>query len=500
MFRFLLPGRRVLAGAFSVPLLVSAATLRVPQDFDLIQRAILAAAPGDTISISPGTYRENLSIDNAVTIRGAGIGQTMIVAPDRAQSIVKVDHGGAVTLTGLTLAHTDPLPDTPEGDLASYAVELNIAPVVLRDIRIEKTPASYILSSTANLLTVENLAIAAEKPFVCLSLHWTLAGTRLERVSFPEQNWGTAIEVENGAAEFRDLTVNPSQRAGIRISGAVSDVKFPDLAPEMLARIEWSGASPDGPQRDQIDEYQKETLKEQMATRASLDEYRLEQRAKEVARGQLLHEFQASLRKSSTSAAAIAAFAELLPKLYRTFIGENGYSDERVTAVIRMELRALHARFGPAVLAKALELPDYDKQSLDYSRTTYLAPDLLDSLAALEAEQWVNANIPDLAALLANWKKAPPSAPVAARDAFLEMLQTLSTKIAAGAPDKATTALRKLALAELPPFSARHGAAGLDELLRSLGLKPTALLSLEQTRAALTPDQKNSLVQYWKTH
>ncbi len=78
----------VLVGLFAVPSAGAASTISVDDDgaqcptaaYDSVQDAINAAAPGDTVSICPGTYTEGtgasgtngLTITKSVTIKGAG--------------------------------------------------------------------------------------------------------------------------------------------------------------------------------------------------------------------------------------------------------------------------------------------------------------------------------------------------------------------------------------------------------------------------------------------
>src|SRR3989344_988732 len=88
----------------------TANTLLVPQNYQTIQSAINAAAAGDIILISSGTYRENLNIDRAVTLSAAsydkinprnngvvidGGGQTVIMIPKAVPS--------QINLVGLTI-------------------------------------------------------------------------------------------------------------------------------------------------------------------------------------------------------------------------------------------------------------------------------------------------------------------------------------------------------------------------------------------------------------
>lgn len=67
--------------------IVYGGVVRVPQDYPLIQRAVDAAAPGDTILVAPGSYAENIMIRKALYLRSAeGASRTAIVDPHRDSS------------------------------------------------------------------------------------------------------------------------------------------------------------------------------------------------------------------------------------------------------------------------------------------------------------------------------------------------------------------------------------------------------------------------------
>lgn len=91
--------------------------LSVPGDFATIQAAVDHAAPGDSVDIGSGTYVEEVVIDHDVTIRGAGVGATVIRSPESLTSygvhlpdgraltaIVRVAHGAHVQMSGLTVS------------------------------------------------------------------------------------------------------------------------------------------------------------------------------------------------------------------------------------------------------------------------------------------------------------------------------------------------------------------------------------------------------------
>lgn len=79
-----------------------------------VQAAVDAASPGDTVDIGPGTYTESVTIDEAITLRGAGSGET-VIAPDSGSAVAiqgNLQNVGAVDLEGMTL----------EGDGTSLAL------------------------------------------------------------------------------------------------------------------------------------------------------------------------------------------------------------------------------------------------------------------------------------------------------------------------------------------------------------------------------------------
>jgi hypothetical protein len=491
--------RHALAGAFFAfsSSLVLAATLRVPEDFDSIQRAILAAEPGDTVVIAPGTYSENLRLNETITVRGAGVGKTTIIAPERQRPIILVETGGTVTLTDLTLCHAPAIPDVKEPEVASFALEFRGAPVVLRNIRAEKA-AAYILQSSANVLVAENLSLGSSASY-SLSLAWTKPGTQISNLKIDSTDRGQQVVIENGAVAFKNLDPGLSGNAEILVSGPLSDVKFGNLSSSVLEKVRWSDASPDGPIADKIGEYEKVTLEEAKENAVALNEYRDQIRAKEPARRRLLRDYQNKLRLAKKPDDAVAALAAFLPSLYSTILDpETGVHDENLETIIRVELRALFERFGLEGLTRALELPHSDKNTLASYSNNYLSFDLLESLEQLKSEQWLKTNVPDLPALLAGWKKAPASDSAKAADAFLGMIKTISAKSPAD-DVRVQTALRKLAMAELPEFIKRSNLATLDAVVHGLTQATGSLIDGNQFNQALTSDQKAALIRHWKS-
>ncbi len=55
--------------------------------FPTVQQGVYAVAPGGTVQVAPGTYTEQVTIDKAMTLTGAGEGQTTIDLPPSPQAV-----------------------------------------------------------------------------------------------------------------------------------------------------------------------------------------------------------------------------------------------------------------------------------------------------------------------------------------------------------------------------------------------------------------------------
>lgn len=110
--------RRVIAGTSTAVLVggllsligptgqAGAATLSVPSSYRTIGAAIAAARNGDTVSVSPGTYRENISIvGKRITVRSvSGPGVTVIAGnPGRTPVMIQNIPAGTMTLQGFRI-------------------------------------------------------------------------------------------------------------------------------------------------------------------------------------------------------------------------------------------------------------------------------------------------------------------------------------------------------------------------------------------------------------
>lgn len=105
-------------------------------DHHTISAALEAAGDGDTILLAPGEYVENLHVTKAVTLRGAGSREEIVIIPEPRPILVEV-HGGETAATGI---HVDGVDATieqlsiGETEQADAGVVLDGGSPVLRDV------------------------------------------------------------------------------------------------------------------------------------------------------------------------------------------------------------------------------------------------------------------------------------------------------------------------------------------------------------------------------
>ena len=110
----------------------------VTQDtyFSTIQGAIDAATGGDVINVAAGTYNENLTINKALTLQGAGYLTTIIDGGGTSTGgLVKITASGTVTISGFTIQNTNSIDDLGHGVYVNNAgVNVNISHNAIKNV------------------------------------------------------------------------------------------------------------------------------------------------------------------------------------------------------------------------------------------------------------------------------------------------------------------------------------------------------------------------------
>lgn len=109
-----------------MPLAKAQNTIHVPTDQPSIQAAINAAAPGDTVLVAPGTYKEDITfLGKAITVTSSGGASQTIIDGGESGPVVSFINGETrnSVLNGFTITDDGPpLPTPVSGDAAGIRV------------------------------------------------------------------------------------------------------------------------------------------------------------------------------------------------------------------------------------------------------------------------------------------------------------------------------------------------------------------------------------------
>ena len=109
-------------------LFVNAATLTVPGRYRTISAAVAAAHSGDTVLVSPGTYRENITISgkNVVLRTTNGPDRTIIAGNPGRSPVMFRNVSGASVIRGFKIVSGN----APSGQGGGITVANNASPVI----------------------------------------------------------------------------------------------------------------------------------------------------------------------------------------------------------------------------------------------------------------------------------------------------------------------------------------------------------------------------------
>jgi parallel beta-helix repeat protein len=137
----------------SLCLQVKAATITVPDDYSTIQEAIVASAPGDTVSVNSGTYQESIVIDKQISLIGEGRATTTIMGTGMRDVIHITSNGvkvGGFTIKGSGSDYIGPFTGGDAGIILN-----NVEKCIISDNTVTEDNIGIFLNES-NKNTIEN--------------------------------------------------------------------------------------------------------------------------------------------------------------------------------------------------------------------------------------------------------------------------------------------------------------------------------------------------------
>lgn len=123
-------------------------TIKVPSDYSTIQAAINAAINGDTISVSAGTYNENIIIDKSIKLIGESVGNTIIDGKGKDNAI-NITQGTGVLVKKITAKSQD--------KYGIYCQGENLITVILKNNFIIDSGWGIVAENNCQITALNNL-------------------------------------------------------------------------------------------------------------------------------------------------------------------------------------------------------------------------------------------------------------------------------------------------------------------------------------------------------
>lgn len=465
---------------------VSAETLRVPQDFSLVQRAISAAAPGDTVLIAAGTYEGNFSVLKPLTIQGAGLGKTVLLGRNREFNVLDYDAKGKFVLRGLTLKH-GPKADDPDAT-EGMGLRLSHGEVVVSDISVEESVGTSIFLYSTRA-TLENISIVGTNGTYAMQANELLPGSTIKKVRFSVGETVLALAMENGACTFTDLAFNEPKPRSILITGENAAAKFENLknAPEDFVLYE-DGAKPEGPAK-------LVTPSDANTEDGEPPDPKIAEHTAAVAaqRRALVRELEKSMRGAKTSDEVAKVLLDYFTKMRGTLLEDE--SNDEVSSMENCEMEEFGRRFSARELDNLT--PQFavafkqDVQTVNGRIGAYLFRPI-EREKKVQAEEKVTEGLP---ALLAGWKKEKGTDPKVAAASFIEVIKAVSAK-AENADSDLTEKIRNQLLGQISLFVDAHGPKGFNQLVRQMAAVTNTMVASENLHYSLSDQQRLSYVKW----
>ena len=137
--------------AYVAPSVCDVTATGIPGPLETIQEAVDAAAPGDTVCVTPGSYEEIVNVDKSVTIAGLGVAGSAVTDA----FIINAD---SVTVKGFNVEG-----GLTEGTFAGFYIKSGVDTLTIRDNDIEGPAVNDAITSggSRGIVNVSGVPISA---------------------------------------------------------------------------------------------------------------------------------------------------------------------------------------------------------------------------------------------------------------------------------------------------------------------------------------------------
>jgi parallel beta-helix repeat protein len=179
-----------------------------------IQKAVTAAFAGDTINVAAGTYPENVTVNKALTLAGAGSGSVTVTAANPAVSVFTISASN-VTMSGFTATGAGGTPPTGNQGYSGIRIDPGVQNCNIHDNVLTGNQYGILLTETENSTTLGNNVFtsntASSNGTSGIEMQHTYGNTFTSNTANSNSGYGFKLDSSRGNT-FTSNTANLNQR------------------------------------------------------------------------------------------------------------------------------------------------------------------------------------------------------------------------------------------------------------------------------------------------